>query len=515
MSSFSESRNIKSGIILSYMYMGISVVTSMVLTKVILRNIGDYNYGLFSFVNSITAWLTVISAALNASYVRFETLEAKSGAGTDGTVNTLYFKLLTILGLIVLVIGLAIVGGLYITGHEFLDYSLEDSLFMYKLFALAIINISLSMPAVVFTLYVTYKKQFIYAKVFAIINIFVNFSGQFLIAICTHNIVLISCFSILMTLETWAVNFLYCKRKLNIRFARTALCDNKALIKSISAFSGIILFNTIVDQVNTNVDKTLLGIYASPTEVTVYQIGQQLNTIVVSMSVAISAVFVPTINELSISGRKIEINRLYLKISKLQSIVLCCVTFGFISCGREFMMWWLGDSMKDAYYVSAGLMLIALCPLTINSSIEIQRARNRHLFRAITYFALAIANVGLSILLLHIFDSTHAIFACLIGTMVTTFLSHWISMNIYNYSKMELPVGKYLITLSLYFCIGLLGFGATHILNTTIMQLESHLLRFLVQGTIFTVCYLTICGIANRKLIINYLKRHNVRSSNE
>lgn len=506
MKAFSESKNIKNGILLAYVYMGISVITSLVLTNVFLKTIGDYNYGLFSFVNSITAWLTVISSALNASYVRYETIEANSCDNAPGTVNTLYFKLLTILGLIVWVIGLAVVEFLRISNQRFLDYSLEDSLFMYRLFAIAITNVALTMPSVIFSLYVTYRKQFIFARVFAIINAFVSFTGQFLIAVFTQNIILISCFGIFITLETWAVNFLFCKRKLNIKFARTALRNNGALIKSISAFSGIILFTTIVDQINNNVDKTLLGIYASPNEVTVYQVGQQLHSIVIAMSTAISGVFVPTINELTVLGQKDNINRLFLKISKLQSVVLCCVTFGFISCGREFIIWWLGDSMSNAYYICAGLMLIALCPLTFNSSIEIQRARNKHLFRAVTYFVLAIANVGLSVFFLHIFDLKCAVFSCLMGTIITTFISHWVSMNIYNYRKMTLPVGKYLTTLILYIGIGLFGFSVTYFSSGLIFKIESHLIRFIVQGTLFTICYGAVCGLINRNSIMKYLK---------
>ena len=55
--SLKDNKNIKFGVILSYVGMAVSIVGTLLVSNRVLNYIGDYNYGLYSFVNSITTWL--------------------------------------------------------------------------------------------------------------------------------------------------------------------------------------------------------------------------------------------------------------------------------------------------------------------------------------------------------------------------------------------------------------------------------------------------------------------------
>ena len=98
MKQISDSKNIKLGAILSYVAMLISILGALFITNRVLNYIGDYNYGLYSFVNSITSWLTVLSSALASSFLRFQTIESKKNKESTSKTNGLYFELLLILG---------------------------------------------------------------------------------------------------------------------------------------------------------------------------------------------------------------------------------------------------------------------------------------------------------------------------------------------------------------------------------------------------------------------------------
>lgn len=501
----SDEKNIKLGVVLSYVGMGISIFGALFVSNKVLNIIGDYNYGLYSFVNSITTWLTVISSALAASYLRYAFLEANENNGEVGKTNSLYYKMLLLIGAAVFILGFSILGVLFFSRKCIGNYNWEDSKLMYVLFAFSIINISITMPSSIFSLYVNYKKQFVFARMLTIIITVINFAGQFLIAYFTRNIVAIAAFTIIVTLLTYFCNRWFSKRTLKITFTKITFRNSKTLFYSICVFSGILLFNSIVDQINSNVDKTLLGVIATPEDVTIYQMAQQLATYLTTMSVSVSGVFAPTINELVVKNKTEEINRLYLKISKIQSIILCCVAFGFLSCGKNFIIWWIGEKRVMSYYVAAVLMLLNIGPLTLNSSIEIQRAKNKHLFRAIVYFALAITNVVLSVIFLNIFEPQYAVFACLTGTVITTICSHWILMNIYNKFIIGLPIGKYLLTLLQYIVIGMLSYFV--VLGCDMLftdQIEPTFLQFVMQGVVFAFVYLTFTILANKNVIREY-----------
>lgn len=86
-----DRKNIKFCVVLSYVVMAVSILGSLFVSNIVLIYIGDYNYGLYSFVNSITTWLTVISSSLTASFLRFTSIEAKEFNSTERT-NTIYLK---------------------------------------------------------------------------------------------------------------------------------------------------------------------------------------------------------------------------------------------------------------------------------------------------------------------------------------------------------------------------------------------------------------------------------------
>ena len=509
MESRKDRKNIKYGIILSYTNLIISILGSFFVSNRVLNLIGDYNYGLYSFVNSITMWLTVVSASLNSSFVRFSTIEANENDGDSSRINTIYFKIFSIIGITVLVLGLSVIASLYFCNVNFGSYSLEDSKFMYILFALSIINISLTIPTTIFNLFVLYKKSFVFDKTVTITISVLNFAGHFLIAYFTKNIIYISAFTIGVTIITFLANFIFSRKRLNMNFAKTALKENGVLIRQIIVFSGILVFNAIVDQINASVDKTLLGFYSKPEDVTIYQFGQQFNVYLVSMSIAVSSVFTPSIHELITNNNVEEINKLYLKISRAQTIVMCLVTFGFISCGYDFITLWIGIDRINVYYVGAILMFIDICPLTLNSSIEIQRAYNKHMFRAIVYFAVAVSNIGLSILFLNIFPEDYKIFACLLGSVIARLCSHWIGMNIYNKKSIGLPVGRYMLALGMYLLVG----GAISGLVVTARHLylknviNSSLLLILITGFAFAILFLLFVLIVDRKFVLGLLRK--------
>lgn len=510
---FNDSQNIKFGVILSYAGMGISILGALFISNKVLNYIGDYNYGLYSFVNSITTWLTVISNALTASFLKYASSEAYKNDGDIGKINAIYLKMLSIIGIAVLVVGFSTIGVLYASRCCIGRYDWEDSRLMYGLFVLSVVNIGLTMPTCVFSLYINYKKRFVFARILTIIITIINFAGQFFIAYISRSIVAIAVFTIAITLITCLSNAYFCRKSLKMRFAKISLRDNKSLLHSIFIFSGILLFNSIVDQINSNVDKTLLGIFATPEDVTIYQMAQQLTMYLTTMSVSVSGVFAPIIHQLIVKNDMEQINNLYLKISKIQSIILCCVSFGFLACGKNFIIWWIGEKRVVSYYVAAVLMLLNLCPLTLNSSIEIQRAKNKHLFRAVVYFVLAIANIVLSLVFLYVFKLEYAIFACLGGTAITTICSHWISMNIYNKRIMGLPVGKYLFTVFQYILVGILSdivvLGCDRLF---INQIKSTIFKFIIQGLVFVAAYLIFAALMNKSIVKNYfIKRKNDR----
>lgn len=503
----SQNKNIRWGIILSYISLLVSLAGTLFVTNKILNLVGDYNYGLYSFVLSITSWLTVISSSLISSYLRYTSIEAINNDYDVSRTNSVYLKMLSILGMIVLVIGIGTITILYCFGINFGKYSWNDSKIIYLLFIISLINIAITLPITVFTQFINYKKEFIYEKLLSIFTITLQFAGHLLIAIYTQNIILFALYSIFSTLLTLICNFYFCRKHLNIRFQKVSFKKNKKLVKSIMMFSSVLVLNSIVDQINSQIDKTLLGFFSIPENITIYQIGMQFSIYLSAVIVAVSGVFAPQIHDLCAKKDFSSTKNLFLKVSRIQAIVVCFVAFGFVACGYDFTLWWLGSNRINVYWVGSVLMVLNIMPLSIKLAIEIQRAIYKHKFRSFLYLVVAILNVILSIVCLVVMPSEQAIWACLIGTIISSVICQWIAMNIYNKKVIKLPMEKHWFQLLKQILFGVIcTLVVIAVRKLCLATVENNLIKCIIEGLIYVVIYGIFLLIFDKKFIISFLR---------
>ena len=62
---------LKSGVILSYATQAVHIVTNILYTPIILRILGQSDYGLYQLVSSVVSNLSLLSFGFGSSYVRF------------------------------------------------------------------------------------------------------------------------------------------------------------------------------------------------------------------------------------------------------------------------------------------------------------------------------------------------------------------------------------------------------------------------------------------------------------
>ena len=231
---------------------------------------------------------------------------------------------------------------------------------------------------------------------------------------------------------------MYCFKKLKIRVVIAK--PDMGLLKEIGAYSFFILLNLIVDKIYLSTDKFLLGIVSGTASVAVYGIAMQLYDYYTLFSTSINGVFLPKITEMVV--KKVddkEISDLFIKIGRLQFMVMALILSGFISVGHDFVIRWAGIEYEQAYYIEIILMVPALIPLIQNTGISILQARNKHKFRSIVYLFIAIANIFISIPLAKEYGGIGAA----VGTAISTCIGNIIIMNIYYWKKANIDILKF------------------------------------------------------------------------
>ena len=100
----------KAGILLSYGQTFLSTIISLVYTPVMLRLLGQSEYGLYTLVNGFISNLSLMSFGLGSAYVRFYA-KAEAEEGEDGVarINGMFLTIFFVIGALSLITGAVLV----------------------------------------------------------------------------------------------------------------------------------------------------------------------------------------------------------------------------------------------------------------------------------------------------------------------------------------------------------------------------------------------------------------------
>ena len=423
----SKSNQFRSGVIISYLNLGISTLIPFLYTPVMLRLLGDAEYGLYSLSGSVIGYLSLLSFGIGDTIVRYITLY--NAKGEKKKVENAFCFFLIVFGVIGLLIML---GGVILSFSVDAIFSngLTDSEIakMRILMLIMAFNLAVTFLTTVFSSVIIAHERYVFRK---LIDMFAT------VAAPVANLVMLflGYASIGMALAGTVVSFIilpinmsYCFKVLHVkpRYGRL----EKGLIKEMIGFSAFSFLGAIVDMLFWATDKIILGMLTKTVVVAVYNIGVTFNTMVVNLSSAFSNLLAPKVTTMiAKDSSKKELTDIFIKIGRIQFIIVSITVSGFIVFGREFILLWAGDTYSESYYIAL-LTLIPLCiPLIQNTGYAIVMAQNKHKFRSIVYFVIAVANVISTYLLVPYMGAIGAALCSAISYII----GQGIIMNIYYY----------------------------------------------------------------------------------
>ena len=158
------------------------------------------------------------------------------------------------------------------------------------------------------------------------------------------------------------------------------------------------------------------------------------------VSTSVSGVFVPEINRIVARGEgDRELSDLFIRVGRVQFMLLMVVLSGFVFVGRPFVIAWGGPEYAPAYGIGLMLMVPVTIPLIQNLGIEIQRAKNMHQFRSKVYIAMAAGNVLISVPL----GMRYGGIGCAAGTAISLILGNGLVMNAYYARRIGLDIPRF------------------------------------------------------------------------
>lgn len=415
---------LKAGVILSYFSEALNILIGLVYTPIMLRLLGQSEYGLYQLAASVISYLSLLSLGFGSSYVRYYSrYKVQNDNKAIARLNGMFMTIFIVIGIVCALAGSVLILNV---GNMFKNSLTYDEIGTARiLMILMIFNLSISFPGSVFSSNVTANEQYLFQRIVTILSRILNpFVTLPLLLLGYKSIAVVAVQTVLSILSLLA-NWIFCKKKLGMTF------DFKnfewKFLKTLFMFSFWIFLNQIIDQINWSVDKFVLGIVSGTVTVAVYGIAGQLNSLYLSFSTSVSNVFVPRVNRLVAESNDNKVlTDLFTRVGRIQFIILSLVVSGLIIFGRYFINIWAGTDYEEAYRISLLLIVPVTIPLIQNLGIEIQRAKNLHKYRSIVYFIIAVLNVIVSIPLAKLYGGTGAA----IGTAASLLLGNGLIMNI-------------------------------------------------------------------------------------
>lgn len=428
---------IKYGAIMSYVSMALGILVSLLYTPFMIRSLGKSEYGLYNTVVSTVSMLSVLRLGFNNSYIKYYAKYKKDNETRSiEKLNGLFLMIFCFIGFIILICGIVISNNLSLIFKDSLTNKEYDTakVLMYLL----TVNLAISMPMCVFSNIVCAHEKFILLKALELVRTLSVPALSIPLLLWGYKSIALVSVTLVVSMIVDMIYVFYVFFALKNRFVFHDF-DSK-LFRGLFWFTFFIALELIVDQINLNVDKVLLGRYRGTADVAIYSVGFTLYTYYTMFSSSISGLFTPRvhliISEKSANERNILTN-LFTKVGRLQFLILGLVSSGIVLFGKYFICnIWADQSYSDSYYVAILLVLPALVPLIQNIGIEIQRAENKHQFRSIIYTVMVFANLIMSIYLCQIFGPVGSA----IGTSISLVLGNGLLMNIFYHKNCNIDI---------------------------------------------------------------------------
>jgi O-antigen/teichoic acid export membrane protein len=343
---------------------------------------------------------------------------------------------------LMLYIGIGIVASLIGVGllHN-VDSLFGDTMTAYELerartmMWLLVANLAITFPMSIFGSIITAYERFVFAKGLNIARLVLNTAVMIALLSFGYKAVAMVVVQTIFNIATLIINLLYCKYRLKIKIILGKI--RWELLREVAIYSFWIFINIIIDRIYWSTGQFVLGAKVGTAAVAIFAVAIQLQQMYMAFSTAISGVFLPKVTAMVARGaHNKEISDIFIRVGRIQYIIISLLLYGFMVFGRAFIELWAGEEYSEAFVVTLLFFIGLTIPLIQNMGITILEARNQMRFRSLLYVGIAIISLSLQIAL----ATKYGIVGCAIAITGALLLGHGLIMNIYYKSRQHIDI---------------------------------------------------------------------------
>lgn len=495
----------KIGMLLSYANSLLTVAVNIFLTPFLVRGLGASEYGVYQMMSSFAGYLVLMNFGTSTVMTRYVSI-ALAKKDKKSEKNFIATCLLITLGLGLLIVIAAVV--LFVFLDSIYAGSLtQDQISKAKVLYIFISgNILVTLFAQAFQGIITAYEKFVVNNLWQILRVAVKAILIVSLFMIKADSIIIVAVDLMLSAALLVFALSYVLVKLKVRW-KLYFWD-KELVASAALFSMAIFLQSIVNQVNSKVDITVLGIMTGPESATRYSVAMQIFTVFSTVSTAAMAVYLPKFSRMCANGETdgMSITKAMIAPSRVQTLASGAILFGFLTCGKDFINVWMGSEYIFSWYIAVIILVPSFLLYSNGIIVSVLDAMGKRLVRSVILVGVALCNIAITVVLVYFFGEIGAP----IGTAIATLIGSVIIMNIYYVKVIKIKLG--------YFCKNtfkgiipalLIAFALSYPLN---FLMEAGVAGLVVKGGTFVII-LALCMFLfgfnkdEKSLVLGVLKR--------
>lgn len=477
-SAMDPSKQIKLGAIMSYIAIGINIISGLLFTPWMIRSIGQQDYGLYTLAMSVIG-LFVFDFGLSAAVTRFIAkylAEGRQDKANDflGLVYRLYFYI-DILLLVVLI-------GIYFFLPTIYKELTPEELSKFRvIYVLASIYSVFSFPFIPQNGVLSAHEKFVQLKLCDVVHkvLIVGFMSIALVmGYGLYALVLINIFAgvFVIFLKIRIINKKTLQR-VNIRY------HNRNEFKEIVGYSGWVTVMTIAQRFIFNLAPSILGYFSGSTSIAILGIAMTIEGYTYTFANAINGMFLPRVTRILTTDSN-DLMPLMIKVGRIQIIVIGAIILGFCCLGSDFIQLWVGKDFSQSFLCALLIIIPSLIHLPQEIGTQAVYAMNKVRSLAIVFVVMALVNIILSLIFAKSMGALGICCSVFIAYMVRT-----LGMDFIFWKDMKIDVFYFFKNAFGPICIPMLLILGIGLLINYIIPLNVSWLYFFLKSVAFVIIY--------------------------
>ncbi len=394
-----------------YAVYGAAIFSGLVVTPVVIHSIGKSAFGVWSFIGSVTIYLSVLDFGVGPSIVRFAAEAHGRSAHEDiNEVASTGLAMYALIGAVTLPIGLAlawIVPTAVGAPHDLVWDARIATL-------LVVISLAVRFPLGLFNNLLVARQRWDVQNLASFISTLLYALLVVLLLPRWGGLVLLGALTLVTTVVRLALPLAWLRRELpELRIARRFV--NRARLRTLTIFSSSNFLVHIAQKIVFSTDVIVVGIVLGSAASGVYSVPAKLFALVFGIGTAATSLMFPAFAELEGTGDSLRQRRLLLVGLRAGSALMLLLALPLLLIPDLLIHAWIGGGFQQSYAVLAILagVLLVHQPIYVLTQFLIAVGQQRSI--AIVSIATTLANLALSFALAW----TWGIWGVAVSTLVT------------------------------------------------------------------------------------------------